>query len=138
MSPSPTDFNAQIISEFRANDGRVGGMFADSTLLLLHHTGARSGTPYVNPLVYLADGDRLVIFASKAGAPQNPAWYHNLKAHPEAQIEVGTETLPVVATEATGEERDRLYSAQSARSAAFIEYEAKTRRIIPVMILSRA
>lgn len=137
MSTSPADFNAQIISEFRGHDGVVGGMFEGSTLLLLHHTGARSGKPYVNPLVYMADGDRFVIFASKAGAPENPAWYHNLKADPQVQIEVGAETVCVVAAEATGEERDRLYAAQAERSGAFVEYQNKTERIIPVMILSR-
>ena len=82
MSTSPADFNAQIIEEFHANDGRVGGMFENMTLLLLHHTGAKSGTSYVNPLAYLRDGDRYVIFASKAGAPENPGWYYNLKAAP--------------------------------------------------------
>jgi deazaflavin-dependent oxidoreductase (nitroreductase family) len=138
MSPSAADFNAQITEEFRANDGIVGGMFEGATLLLLHHTGARSGTTYVNPLVYLADDGRYVIFASAAGAPQHPAWYHNLKADPKVQIEVGTDTLDVVATEATGEERDRLYDAQSERSAAFIEYQKKAGRVIPVMILTPA
>ena len=89
MSTSPADFNAQIIEEFRANEGRVGGMFESMPLLLLHHTGAKSGTAYVNPLAYLRDGDRYVIFASKGGAPDNPGWYYNLKAHPETTIEVG-------------------------------------------------
>jgi deazaflavin-dependent oxidoreductase (nitroreductase family) len=90
MSAAPADFNAQIIAEFRANHGRVGGHFDGATLLLLHTIGARSGRQYTNPVVYLADGGRYVVFASKAGAPSNPGWYHNLKAHPEVSIEVGT------------------------------------------------
>lgn len=90
MSTSPQDFNAQIIEEFHANQGRVGGMFEGATLLLLHHIGARTGKDRVNPLVYDRDGDHYVIFASKAGAPTNPGWYHNLKAHPNVSIEVGT------------------------------------------------
>ena len=92
MSTSMNDFNAQIIEEFRANDGRVGGPFEGGTLLLLHHVGARTGTPRVNPLMYRRDGDRYVVFASKAGAPTSPDWYHNLKAHPNTTIEVGTDT----------------------------------------------
>src|SRR4029077_20693415 len=103
MSTSRADFNARIIDEFRANEGRVGGGFQGTPLLLLHHTGARSGASRVNPLAYLADGGRYVIFASKGGAPTDPAWYHNLRAHPATTIEVGTETLDVVASEATGD-----------------------------------
>jgi deazaflavin-dependent oxidoreductase (nitroreductase family) len=102
MSTSPQDFNARIIEEFRANEGRVGGTFAGSTLLLLHHVGAKSGKARVNPLAYNRDGDRYVVFASKAGAPTNPDWYHNLKAHPDVTIEVGTDTIRVRAEEATG------------------------------------
>ena len=136
MSTSPADFNAKIIDEFRANGGIVGGVFEGATLLLLHHTGAKSGTPRINPLVYMRDGDRYVIFASKAGAPDNPAWYHNLKAHPDVTIEVGTDTLEATATEAEGEERERLFRAQAERSPQFAEYEAKTDRVIPVIILT--
>ncbi len=136
MSSSPTDFNAKIIEEFRANGGRVGGMFEGATLLLLHHIGARSGQERVNPLVYDRDGDRYVIFASKAGAPTNPDWYHNLKAHPEVTIEVGTDTIPVTAAEATGQERERLFQAQVERAPTFAEYQAKTERTIPVIILT--
>src|SRR5579871_6572839 len=95
MSTSPADFNAQIIDEFRANEGRVGGMFEGNPLLLLHHTGARSGTSYVNPLAYQADDGRYVIFASKGGAPVNPGWYYNLKARPDTTIEVGPDTIAV-------------------------------------------
>jgi deazaflavin-dependent oxidoreductase (nitroreductase family) len=136
MSTSPADFNAQIIDEFRANEGRVGGMFENMPLLLLHHTGAKSGTAYTNPLAYLRDGDRYAIFASKAGAPENPAWYHNLRAHPDTTIEVGTDTLDVSAGEAESEERDRLFTIQTERSPAFADYQAKAGRVIPVMVLT--
>jgi deazaflavin-dependent oxidoreductase (nitroreductase family) len=98
MSTSPADFNAQIIEEFHANEGRVGGMFEGATLLLLHHTGAKSGKSRVNPLGYLSDEGRYVVFASKAGAPTNPDWYYNLKAQPNVTIEVGTDTIAVVAS----------------------------------------
>jgi deazaflavin-dependent oxidoreductase (nitroreductase family) len=136
MSTSPNDFNARIIDEFRANQGRVGGMFDGTRLLLLHHVGARTGTNRINPLAYDRDGERYVIFASKAGAPTNPDWYHNLKAHPNVEIEVGTDTIDVVAAEAVGEERDRLFRRQAERSPSFAEYQAKTDRLIPVMILT--
>jgi deazaflavin-dependent oxidoreductase (nitroreductase family) len=136
MSTSPADFNAQIIEEFRANEGRVGGMFEGGTLLLLHHTGAKSGTSRINPLGYLSDQGRYVIFASKAGAPTNPDWYHNLKAHPNVTIEVGTDTIEVVASEATGDERDRLYRTQAERVPQFAEYEKQTDRVIPVVVLT--
>jgi deazaflavin-dependent oxidoreductase (nitroreductase family) len=136
MSTSPADFNAQIIEEFRANEGRVGGMFEGATLLLLHHTGARSGESRINPLGYLSDNGRYVIFASKAGAPTNPDWYHNLKAHPNVTIDVGTDTIEVAASEATGEERDRLYRTQAVRVPQFAEYEKQTDRVIPVIVLT--
>ncbi len=136
MSSSPQDFNAQIIDEFRANQGRVGGPFEGATLLLLHHVGAKSATDRVNPLVYYGDGDRYVVFASKAGAPANPDWYHNLKANPAVSIEVGTDKLNVVAEEATGEERDRLFHAQAERSPQFADYQEKTDRVIPVIVLT--
>ncbi|HLH13979.1 MAG TPA: nitroreductase family deazaflavin-dependent oxidoreductase [Solirubrobacteraceae bacterium] len=137
MSTTPADYNAKVIEEFRANEGRVdslGGM----PVLLLHHTGARSGESYVNPLAYLRDGGRYVIYASKAGAPTNPAWYHNLKAHPQARIEVGSETLDVRAAEATGEERERLFRAQADALPQFAEYAQKTDRVIPVLVLTPA
>ncbi|MGZ4180009.1 MAG: nitroreductase family deazaflavin-dependent oxidoreductase [Solirubrobacteraceae bacterium] len=136
MSTSPQDFNAQIIEEFRANQGRVGGPFEGATLLLLHHVGARSGKDRVNPLVYNRDGDRYVVFASKAGAPTNPDWYHNLKANPRVTIEVGTDTIEVAASEASGDERDRLFGAQVERSPQFGEYQSKTDRAIPVIVLT--
>jgi len=135
---SPADFNASVIAEFRANDGRVGGMFEDMPLLLLHHTGAKSGTERVNPLAYLLDDGRYVIIASKGGAPTNPDWYHNLKANPRAKIEVGADTFDVVASEASGEERDRLYRAQAERLPQFADYEAGTARTIPVIVLTPA
>jgi deazaflavin-dependent oxidoreductase (nitroreductase family) len=136
MSTAPADFNAQVIEEFHANDGRVGGMFDGMPLLLLHHTGAKSGTSRINPLAYLPDEDRYVIFASKAGAPTNPDWYHNLKAHPDVKIEVGTDTIDVLATEAEGEERERLFRAQVERAPQFAEYEQKTDRVIPLIVLT--
>ena len=136
MSTSPADFNAQIIEEFRANQGRVGGMFEGSTLLLLHHSGAKSGKSRTNPLGYLNDQGRYVVFASKAGAPTNPDWYHNLKAHPNVTIEVGTDTIEVIANEATGEARDRLYRTQAERVPQFAAYEKQTDRVIPVIVLT--
>jgi deazaflavin-dependent oxidoreductase (nitroreductase family) len=139
MSTSPTDFNAKIIDEFHANEGRVGGMFDGMPLLLLHHTGARSGKSRVNPLAYQSDNGRYVIFASKAGAPTNPDWYHNLKAHPNVTIEVGANTIEVLASEATGDERDRLFRTQAERIPQFAEYEKQTEgRVIPVMVLTPA
>jgi deazaflavin-dependent oxidoreductase (nitroreductase family) len=106
MSTSPADFNAQIIDEFRANEGRVSGRFDGMPLLLLHHTGAKSGKSRINPLAYQSDGGRYVVFASKAGAPTNPDWYRNLKANPNVTVEVGADTIDVLAVEATGEERE--------------------------------
>jgi deazaflavin-dependent oxidoreductase (nitroreductase family) len=136
MSTSPSDFNAKIIEEFRANEGRVGGRFEGLPILLLHHTGARSGKRRINPLAYRRDDGRYVIFASKGGSPTHPAWYHNLKAHPDATIEVGTETIDVTAGEATGEERERLFRAQAGDVPQFGEYERRTERVIPVMVLA--
>jgi len=136
MSTSPADFNAQIIEEFHANAGRVGGMFEGATLLLLHHTGAKSGKSRINPLVYQGDDGRYVVFASKAGAPRNPDWYHNLRAQPNVTIEIGNDTIDVVASEATGEERERLYSTQAQRIPQFAEYEKMAGRVIPVIVLT--
>ena len=138
MSSSPTDFNARIIDEFRANEGRVGGPFEGTPLLLLHHTGARSGKSRVNPLAYHSDGGRYVVFASKGGAPANPDWYHNLRAHPTVTIEVGTDTIDVLAAEATGEERERLFREQAERLPQFAEYQLRTERAIPVIVLTPA
>ena len=137
MSTPYADFNAKIIDEFRANEGRVGGMFEGADLLLLHHTGAKSGQQRINPLVYRRDGDRYVIFASKGGAPTHPAWYHNLVAHPDAKIEVGTDTIDVVASEAQGEERERIFSENAARYPQFAEYaQSAGERVIPVILLT--
>jgi deazaflavin-dependent oxidoreductase (nitroreductase family) len=132
------DFNQRVIEEFRANGGEVPSFGGSSPLLLLHHRGARSGTERVNPVAYLRDGDSYAIFASKAGAPTNPGWYHNLKAHPQATIEVGDDTIAVTATEVTGEERERLFAAQAEKSPQFGEYQTKTTRLIPVITLSPA
>jgi len=129
------DWNKQIIDEFRANAGKVGGQFAGAPLLLLHTTGAKSGKARVNPMMYLADGEDHVVFASKAGAPTNPDWYHNLVANPRASIEVGEQTLNVVARVAEGETRERLWSRQKELYSGFADYEAKTTRQIPVVIL---
>jgi deazaflavin-dependent oxidoreductase (nitroreductase family) len=136
MSTTRNDFNAKVIDEFRANEGRVGGMFEGSTLLLLHHVGAKSGESRINPLVYMSDDGRYVIFASKGGAPTHPGWYHNVKANPDTTIEVGTDTLDVVASEATGQERERLFRAQAERAPQFAEYAEKTDRVIPVIVLT--
>src|SRR4051794_27190769 len=119
------DFNARIIAEFRENHGQVGGNFAGAPLLLLHTVGARSGAPRVNPMMYLPDGDRYLVFASKAGSDRHPDWYHNLLAHPEARIEVGDEIIPVRATELHGTERDTYYAEQAGRYPGFADYQRK-------------
>jgi deazaflavin-dependent oxidoreductase (nitroreductase family) len=131
---SATDYNANVIEQFRANGGQVPG-WEQVPLLLLHHVGAKSGQERVQPLAYLADGDRYVIFASKAGADTNPAWYHNLKAHPDVSIELGERTLAVHAEEAAGAERDRLFGAQAQAMPQFAGYAEKTARVIPVIVL---
>jgi deazaflavin-dependent oxidoreductase (nitroreductase family) len=133
--PAPNDFNAHTIEEFRQNGGKVGGYFEGATMLLLHTKGARSGEPRTNPLVYLPDGERYVVIASKGGAPTNPDWYHNLLADPNVEIEVGTERIPVRARAITGPERDELYARQVERRPGFADYEKKTRRKIPVIAL---
>jgi deazaflavin-dependent oxidoreductase (nitroreductase family) len=111
-------------------------MFEGTPLLLLHHTGAKSGKNRINPLAYQSDNGRYVVFASKGGAPTNPDWYHNLKAQPEVTIEVGTDRINVVASEATGDERERLFRTQAERVPQFAEYEKQAQRTIPVMILT--
>ena len=133
---SRSDYNARVIDEFRANEGRLGGSFEGVPLLLLHHTGARSGEQRVNPLSYQRDDSRYVVFASRGGAPRNPAWYHNLKTNPNATIEVGTDTIEVRASEAGGEERERLYRTQAERIPQFAEYERRSERTIPVIVLT--
>jgi len=131
-----SDFNSKIINEFRANHGEVGGPFAGAPMLVLTTTGAKSGQPRTNPLVYLADGDRLVIFASKAGAPTNADWYHNLRAHPQVTVERGDDTFEAEARMAQGDERDRLYAKQASIMPGFAEYQEKTDRVIPVVVLT--
>jgi deazaflavin-dependent oxidoreductase (nitroreductase family) len=131
------DFNQQIINEFRTNKGVVGGPFAGRSMLLITTKGAKSGERRTTPLVYSRDGDRIVVIASMGGAPKNPAWYHNLVANPEVTLEVGTEKFAARAAEATGEERDRLFQQQAAEMPAFNEYQQKTTRQIPVMVLDR-
>ena len=130
------DFNDQVVAEFRANHGKVGGPFEGAPLLLLHTVGAKSGADRLSPLMYLPDGDRYVIFASKAGADTNPAWYHNILANPAARIEVGDDMFDVVAQEIRGDERDTLYRKQAELYSGFADYEKKTTRVIPVVALS--
>jgi deazaflavin-dependent oxidoreductase (nitroreductase family) len=130
-----SDFNASIIEEFRANAGKVGGPFEGASLLLLHTTGARSGAERVNPLVYSTDGDNLIVFASKGGAPTDPDWYHNVVAHPDVTAEVGTETVALRARVAEAAEREALWSRQKERMPNFADYEARTSRQIPVIVL---
>jgi deazaflavin-dependent oxidoreductase (nitroreductase family) len=132
-----SNWNENVIAEFRANEGRVGGSFEGAPLLLLHSTGARSGKERVTPMMYLAVDDGFAVFASKAGADTNPDWYHNLRAHPEARIEVGTETLDVTARVLDPEEREPVWEEQKRRYPGFAEYEAKTDRVIPVVVLGR-
>jgi deazaflavin-dependent oxidoreductase (nitroreductase family) len=132
------DWNARIIEEFRANEGRVGGPFEGAPVLLLHTTGARTGHERVNPMMYLdLDGHRYV-FASKAGADTHPDWFHNLVAHPEVTVEVGTGTYAATAAPVAGADRDRIYAEQARRYPGFAEYEAKTSRVIPVVELTPA
>lgn len=135
-----TDVNAwnqQIIAEFRANEGKVGGDFADAPILLLHTFGAKSGIERTNPIMYQQVGGDIAVFASKAGAPSHPDWYFNLLAHPEVEIEVGAERLKVRARVAEDAERDGIWEIQKERYPGFAEYEAKTARVIPVVILER-
>lgn len=129
------DWNSKIIAEFRANGGKVGGQFDGAPLLLLHTTGARTGAERVNPMMYRTDGDRLVVFASKAGAHTNPDWYHNLRVNPNVRAEVGAQTREFVARVADGEERHRLWEDQKREWPGFADYESKTERQIPVVIL---
>ncbi len=132
-----SNFNEQVVNEFRANQGKVGGPFAGAPLLLLTTVGARSGAERLNALMYTKDGDDLVVLASKGGAPDNPAWYHNVIANPSATVEVGTEKFGVTARVAGGEERDRLFQAQATEYPQFAGYQEKTTRQIPVIVLHR-
>lgn len=130
-----SDFNRNIIEEFRANDGQVGGMFEGAPLLLLTTTGARSGRPHTTPAVYAEDAGRLIVFASNAGQPTTPAWLHNLRSTPTVTVERGTDRFEAVATELTGAERDRLYAEQARRDPAFAAYQAGTDRRIQVVAI---
>ena len=136
MSTS-NDQNQQIVDEFRASGGRVGGHFAGSTLLLLTTTGAKSGRQTVSPVICHDEGDRLIVYATAAGRPNNPAWYHNVVANPDVIVEYGTDRFTARATEITGAERDRLWAEQVARAPSFGEYERRTTRVIPVVALVR-
>jgi deazaflavin-dependent oxidoreductase (nitroreductase family) len=131
------DWNRKIIDEFRANQGRVGGPFDGADMMLLHHTGAKTRATRVSPLVYLPVDGGMAIFASKGGAPTNPGWYHNLLANPQATVEVGTETFDVRAREVKGAERAPIWERQKQVRPAFADYERKTSRVIPVLILER-
>jgi deazaflavin-dependent oxidoreductase (nitroreductase family) len=137
-SPSYSDFNRSLIEDFRAHHGKASsGFFADSDLLLLHTVGARSGLERITPVVYTRDGDRLVIVASKGGAPDNPAWFANLVAHPTVTLEVGDETFQAQATVAEPKERENLYARHAERYPGFLDYQKKTDRVIPVVVLER-
>ncbi len=135
--PDVNDWNTRIIEEFRGNEGKVGGQFEGAPLLLLTTIGRRSGASRTNPMMYLDDTDRLLVFASKGGAPTDPDWYRNLVAQPEVTVEVGTETFPARAVVVEGEERDRIFAEQARRYPGFAEYQEKTDRIIPVVALFR-
>jgi deazaflavin-dependent oxidoreductase (nitroreductase family) len=133
----PNDWNTRVIEEFRANDGKVEA-FPDNNLLLLHHTGAKSGQDRVTPLAYQPVDGGYAIFASKAGAPDNPAWFYNLKTNPQATIEIGTDTVPVTARVTGPEEREPIWTRQKQDQPGFAGYEQKTSRQIPVVILEPA
>ena len=128
-----SDWNAGVIQEFRKNKGKVGGNFEGAPLLLINHFGAKTRQLRVNPVMYLKDGNRYLVFGSKGGAPSHPDWYHNLKAHPDVEIEVGSEKIAVRAEEITGAERDRLYAKQASLYPQFGEYAKRTKRKIPIM-----
>jgi deazaflavin-dependent oxidoreductase (nitroreductase family) len=131
------DLNQQVIREFRANQGKVGGRYANRSLLLLTTTGAKSGRALTRPLAYTTDGDRLVVIASFGGGPKNPSWYYNLIANPVATVELGSERFRVRATVTSGEERQQLFDRQAAQMPNFAEYQKKTTRQIPVIVLTR-
>lgn len=132
-----SDWNTAIIEEFRANAGKVGGNFEGAPMVILHTTGARTGQERVKPLVYQAVGDDIAVFASKGGAPEHPDWFHNVVAHPDVTVEIGADTVPMRARVAEGDERERIWSRQKQLMPGFADYEAKTTRQIPVVVLSR-
>ena len=131
------ELNQSVISEFRANQGRVGGPMEGMPILLLTMTGAKTGRTLVRPLCYSRYGDRIVIIASYGGAPRNPPWYYNLVANPIATVEVGTEKFRARAAQVYGSERTRLFDALAKLIALFTDYQNKTKREIPVMTLTR-
>ena len=130
-------FNQNIAEEFRANGGKVGGQFENGNLLLLTTTGAKSGQSRLSPLAYFRVEDKLVIIGSFAGAPKDPAWVHNLRANPQAHIEVGTDAYDVTARELPSAERDQLFDKLTALAPGFADYQAKTTRVIPLFELQR-
>ena len=130
-----SDWNVGVVDEFRANEGRVGGMFEGAPLLILHTIGARSGLDRETPLMYLSLNERLYVFASKAGADTHPDWYHNAKANPSVSIEIGTNTIAKTAVELDRADRDTIFSEQASRFPQFDEYAAGTDRVIPVIEL---
>ena len=132
------DWNAKVIAEFRAHEGKVGGQFAGAPMILVHHFGAKSGVERVSPMVYFPDGDRMLVIASAAGSPKNPDWYHNLKAHPRVPVEVGAETFPVAVEELAPAERAEKWAAITAVMPGFADYQAKAGRVIPVLALTRS
>lgn len=135
--PDFATINAEVIDEYRANDGKVGGMFEGESLVLLHHVGAKSGVERVSPVALHTEDDRMFVFASKAGLAENPAWYHNLVAHPETAVELGSRTIPVRAVVVTGDERDAVFARNAAVRPQFAEYQATVDRLIPVIELVR-
>jgi deazaflavin-dependent oxidoreductase (nitroreductase family) len=135
--PTLNDFNEKIIDEFRANGGKVGGAFEGSPLLLLQTTGAKTGRTRVKPLVYRRDGDRLVVFGTKGGSPTHPEWYHNVRANPRVTVEVGSDRFEADARVAPPDERDRLWRLQTQDVPVFADYQKRTDRTIPVVILER-
>lgn len=131
------DFNQQIIDEFRAHEGRVGGQFAGAPMVLLTTTGAKSGQQHTTPLVYADDGDRWLIFGSAGGSDRHPAWYHNVLAHPGVTLEIGADTVRAIAVPLEGPERDEAFARQVEAMPGFGDYERQTDRVIPVVALTR-
>lgn len=137
MANPMAEFNKKIVDEFRSSGGKVGGQFAGAPMIIVTHTGAKSGKTYTTPLVFSKDGDKCVIIASYAGAPKNPSWYHNLVTHPEVTVEIGADKFKAKATEVKGAERDRLFAEQAKMMPQFNDYAKKTSRKIPVFTLER-
>ena len=135
MDKTHQEYNAKVIAEFRANKGHVGGDWEDIPLLVLHHTGAHSGLSRANPVAYLPDGTGYFIWAANGGARRSPDWYFNLKAHPETRVEVGNQSIDVVAEEATGAERERLFANATGRYPQLLEASQNTDRVIPIIVL---